>query len=64
MEAYKCDRCGRLYEKQTESRLFIGKCKPKDDTGPRWREQDLCPECKKSFEKWWKFGKEQNNKTF
>lgn len=59
MEAYKCDRCGKLFEKPTASILGIDKrtsvCRD------NWEPQDLCPECKKSLEEWWKTGKEQKN---
>lgn len=61
MEAYKCDRCGKLFEKSTASILAVYKrtsvCRGD------WLSQDCCPECKKSLEEWWKAGKEQNNDT-
>lgn len=55
MEAYKCDRCGKLYERQVEKILYVGK----KGEGPL----DLCPQCTESFEEWWEAGKEQNNDT-
>lgn len=61
MEAYKCDRCGKLFEKSTASILDVDK--RKSVYSGDWRSQDLCPECKKSLEEWWEAGKEQNDDT-
>ncbi len=59
MNAYKCDRCGKLFEKSTDS--IFGIDKRTSVYRADWKPQDLCTECKKSLEKWWKAGKEQNN---
>lgn len=58
MNAYKCDRCGKLYEKEARSILYV-----KRITTGNGQWQDLCPECTKSLDKWWKAGKEQKNDT-
>ena len=54
MVAYKCNRCGKLYEKYEDSIFYVTK---------EIYQQDLCPQCTKSLEKWWESGKEQNNDT-
>lgn len=57
--AYKCDRCGALYERNIE--LYIHKhyiClenHPYSDT-----EIDLCPNCQVELEKWLEERKESN----
>lgn len=61
MNAYKCDRCGKLYEKQEKSSIF-NVTKKIFVLGTAYQ-QDLCSECAKSLEEWWKTGKEQNNDT-
>lgn len=51
--AYKCDRCGRLYEHDFQLYLhsyYISKdCHPQEDL-----KLDLCPTCQKSLENWFK----------
>lgn len=58
MNAYKCDRCGKLYERQGKSSIFNV---TKRDSCYGTYQQDLCPECAEALEKWFKAGKEQNN---
>lgn len=57
MEAYKCDRCGKLFEKLTTSILDVDK-RTSIFSGD-WQSQDLCPECAESLDEWWKAGKER-----
>lgn len=51
--AYKCDRCGTLYEFNLEDRrdgtLFMGK-RPYTNTF-----FDLCPQCQKEIERWFTY---------
>lgn len=53
--AKKCDRCGKLYEKQTPKLQTIGEFKT---YGISWtmdimnKEIDLCPGCEESFKNW------------
>lgn len=56
MQIYKCDRCGRLYERKVKKILYVEK---------EGIDQDLCPDCAKSLDEWWwwEAGKEQNNDT-
>lgn len=61
MNAYKCDRRGKLYERQGKSSIF--NVTKRDLCYRRDYQQDLCPECEKSLDEWWKTGKEQNNDT-
>lgn len=52
--AYKCDRCGRLYEKSiviSKKRFKLSKL---DDY--RCKQMDLCESCLKSLCKWWDAG--------
>lgn len=53
MVAYKCDRCGTLYEYNCENYLgkhYISKeCHPYDDM-----KIDLCPKCQEKLEQWLK----------
>ena len=58
--AYKCDRCGRLYQNADKSikfrtgsntyisNLWIGNT-ASWDSGP----QDICPDCARDFLVWW-----------
>ena len=50
-KAYKCDRCGALYEHDFQLYLhsyFVSKdCHPQEDL-----ELDLCPACQKDLERW------------
>ncbi len=62
--AYKCDRCGALYEYDYRmygnNMHFIGRRPQKDS------ELDLCPTCQKSLENWFKLiakVKEKNNEN-
>lgn len=52
MKAYKCDRCGKLFE-EDDNTMWIecenrGLLRIENSSG--WL--DLCPDCKESFKKW------------
>lgn len=49
--AYKCDRCGKLYEKNAVAARKKFKLTKLDEY--RGRQLDLCESCMKSLEKWW-----------
>lgn len=64
--ARKCDRCGKMYELKTIygieaalSRLCAAlRERPNEGIAEKINvvtaELDLCPECSKSFKRWWK----------
>lgn len=45
MIAYKCDRCGRHYDTQTDGMLFKAE-------GTDIKQIDLCERCRESLENW------------
>ena len=47
MKAYKCDRCGSLYENYSHKRIWIT-----DIFHATAGIKDLCSECQKKLEKW------------
>ena len=61
-KAYKCDRCGKLYEPNNSERisfdgrplstLAIGDYNSQSFHSPF----DICQECAKEFVTWWKLG--------
>lgn len=63
MQAYKCDRCGGLYEKKAVEVLnkiseIYGR-RVRDiafDCVNRYHDIDLCPDCFAEFEKWYVSG--------
>lgn len=58
--AKKCERCGRLYEeKELGSLVELAKSLMEFNSKftPTVR-CDLCDECKRSFDEWWKEGEE------
>lgn len=52
--AYKCDRCGRLFEKTEMKAKRKFKLSKLDDY--RCKQMDLCESCLKSLCKWWDAG--------
>lgn len=48
MNAYKCDRCGKLYE-EDKAKIRIKKFSEKDSW---WFPVDLCPACEKRLKEW------------
>lgn len=50
MDAYKCDRCGILFEQRVHPYISIVKGRIVLDE--RWL--DLCPECQESLKAWLK----------
>jgi uncharacterized C2H2 Zn-finger protein len=58
--AYKCDRCGSLYEHDYKvhgnNSLFMGRRPYSNDL------LDLCPMCQKSFESWFTYPTKVNKK--
>jgi hypothetical protein len=49
-KAFKCDRCGELYEGY-EGYVKFTFAKPDPKSG---KKQDLCYDCKQSLHSWWK----------
>lgn len=47
MKAYKCDRCGNLYERKVKPNITIYKYVPFCDT-----RLDLCHKCQDTLENW------------
>ena len=63
MKAYKCDRCGKLYEYYDGIELVSGGYKftifsISNYFGIANEDYDLCPECMKSLIKWIKEGRQ------
>lgn len=52
--AYKCDRCGKLYEKTAA--VLKRKFKISKMEEYRCKQMDLCESCMKSLAKWWENG--------
>lgn len=52
--AFKCDRCGELYEKAKSNKQLVIKSLFE---APYSQTNDICPKCWADFEKW--MGKEQ-----
>lgn len=49
MKAYKCDRCGQLYESMCNPHIWITQdCYPYPDD----RIYDLCDTCRKELKQW------------
>ena len=48
MNAYKCDRCGKLYEKKQYNRRICVTDTPCSTVGLK----DLCKDCQNELEKW------------
>ena len=67
-DAKKCDRCGGYYEEREPNTLdgfadvlnsmieYICNAPGKTNPDRIAHSFDLCPECNKSFKKWWKEG--------
>lgn len=47
-KAFKCDRCGSLFERKREYEQIVIKANHK----PFAVTLDICPECMQDFEKW------------
>lgn len=66
--AYKCDRCGKLYDLSTEDEDNYGVCTLKRQA---WtadnieyipdRKLDLCPDCCNELDEWMNKGKAKEN---
>lgn len=60
MLAKKCDRCGAFYEEREPNALetladsLKGMLQATKPTPMPRLNNDLCRECRKSFDKWWK----------
>ena len=52
MNAFKCDRCGKLYEKQPH--LVEGLVVAERYSSGCYERKDICPECYDKFLLWWK----------
>ena len=63
-EAFKCDRCGKFYQKYGDKVSYkIGKIVEKDiEPGycPRYKELDLCLDCRASLAEWCESVKEES----
>ena len=51
-KAFKCDRCGTLYEKKKVSRKIV----IHSNEQPFTQTKDVCDKCLASFYEWWKNG--------
>ena len=54
MQAYKCDRCGKLFAIYPKDKSFHITYKSKKNSLADSILVDLCQECVDSFELWWK----------
>lgn len=54
----KCDRCGRFYERSTESRFIIEYF---SESNIKFTKNggDMCPKCAERFDRWWNKKKER-----
>lgn len=57
MKAKKCDRCGVLYEIETESTIKLSRVFPGSYRNNKG--YDLCPECSKKLKAWLKEGENE-----
>lgn len=49
MKAYKCDRCGVLFERKVKNQKYLA------TTMMRSGYLDLCEDCQRKFDKWFEF---------
>lgn len=56
MTAYKCDRCGRLFDKKESRDMSLSK---RNRVTRHWECLDLCSECFKVLQAWFEAEKEE-----
>lgn len=52
MMIYKCDRCGRIFERGERSKISTD-----EGVDSAYADYDLCGDCRRSFDDWLAFGR-------